>query len=224
MLTLFQLLVIVGIENYFLDKIKNKTHQIIVEILTLGVTHLLIYCVGKVYDGPALYICYDWYPHLSWMFGYFALGSFIMRHQEISKLMNGKVYTLCLLFFCVSSVVDVPHISITSINLHSLAGIYCSLYLFKVCFTEGKAIEYLKRIGVKTLQIYILHLFFGMKLTQIGDYLTTLVQGGQSGFATSLVIQLLLSLSISIIIIELSLIAAKIIKTSKLCSFLMLGE
>jgi fucose 4-O-acetylase-like acetyltransferase len=224
LLTLFQLLLLVGIENFFFDKIKNKTHQIIVEVITLGTTLLILNFATHFYNGSALYVCYDWYPHLRGMFGYFALGSFIMRHIDMTTLMNSKMYSVCLLFFCISCVVDIPYTSFMSISLKSITAIYCCLYMFKVCFTEGYAINYFKRIGKKTLQIYILHLFFGIKIIQIGQYLITLVNGDKMEFITAFVLQLLFSLALSMVIIELCLIAGKIIKTSKLFSFMILGE
>lgn len=147
LLTLLQLLLIVGIENYFLDKIKHKTYQVISEITVLGTTYLLLQMVIKIYDSPMLYSLDDWYPHLRNMFGYFALGSFVMRHVDISKLMDRKVYSLCLLYFCVSFVIDIPFTNFGSISLKSITAIYCSIYIFKECFTQGYVINYLKKIG-----------------------------------------------------------------------------
>ena len=224
LLTLLQLLLIVGIENYFIDKIKNKTLQIIAEISVLGATHIALQLVTKIYDGPMLYIFYDWFPHLRGKFFYFALGCFLMRHIDISKLMNRRLYSLCLLFFCVSFVVKIPYTSYMSISLKSLTAIYCCLYMFKECFTQGYVIDYFKRIGKKTLQIYILHLFFGIQIIQIGQFFITLAQGSKMQFMTAFVLQLLFSIIMSLLIIELCLFAGKIIKTSKLFSFALLGE
>ena len=224
LLTLFQLILIVGFINFLLDKIKSKTYQVIVEIVVLLITHLSLQMLTKVYDSPLLYSLYDWYPHLCSMFGYFALGSFLMRYVDIQNLMNNRVYSLCLLFFCLSCVVYIPHSSIMSISLKCITAIYCCLYIFKECFTEGRVINYFKRIGKNTLCIYILHFFFDIKIIQIGQYLITLVQGDRMEFVTAFVIQLLVSVAISLLIIELCLLTGKLIKTSRFLSFIILGE
>lgn len=220
---MFQLILIVGIEYYFIDKIKNKTTQIVAEVLTLGITLLLIICVGKVCDEQSLSVYCDWYPKLRGMFGYFAMGSFVMRHLDLSKLMDGRIHSVCLLLFCVTIALH-KSFGVMSVSLQCVAAIYCCIYIFKECFTEGRVVDYFKRIGKRTLQIYILHFFFGMKFAQIGNYLTTLVQGDGSQYLTAFVLQLIISFALSIVIIELSLLAANVIKTSKLFSFLLLGE
>lgn len=225
LLALFNLILIVGIVNYFIDKIKNKTCQLLIEIVVLVSIHIILQFFTKFYDGHILYVCNNWFPHLRDIFFYFALGSFLIRHIDISKLMNNIVYSLCFLFFCASFVVNIPYTSFYSINLQSIAAIYCCIYLFKECFTgNGYVINYFKRIGKKTLYIYILHFFWDIKITQVGDYFITLSQSSKMEYVTAFVLQILFSLVASIIIIELSLFAAKIIKTSKILSFAILGE
>lgn len=223
LLTLFQLLVIVGIYNFFFDKIRNVTYQIITEILVLVITKVLLSLILRACDDSVLHMLSDWYLKLNYMFGYFAMGSFLMRHLDISKLMDSRIHTVCLLLFCVTTAIHKP-LAFMSISLQSVAAIYCSFYLFKVCFTEGKVIDYFKRIGKQTLQIYILHFFFAIKIVQIGNYLITLVQGGGKLCLTAFVLQLLISVVLSIVIIEMSLFAGKIIKTSNFLSRLVLGE
>ena len=223
LLTLFQLLVIVGIFNFFIDKIQNTTYQIIAEITMLAITKVLFSLILRSFDISVLHMLNDWYPKLNQMFAYFATGSFLMRHLDISKLLDGRIHSACLLLFCVTTALHKP-VAFMAVSLQSVAAIYCSFYMFKVCFTEGKIIDYFKRIGKQTLQIYILHFFFAIKIVQIGNYLTTLVEGGGKQCLTAFVLQLIVSFALSVVIIEMSLLAGKIIKTSNILSRLVLGE
>lgn len=224
LLTLSQLIVIVGGIILCVDKIKNKKYQIVVEIMALGGGRLLLYLIPHFYDGPALHICYDWYSHLCSMYGYFAIGSFLMRHLDIHKIINKHVYSLFLIFFWLSMCLEIPHTSFMGVSLQCLSAIYCCIYIFVKCFTKGLVIDYFKRIGKKTLHIYIIHLFFAFKITQIGDYFILLSQESRMGFVTAFVIQLVFSVTVSMVIIELCLFTGKLIKTSPWFSFFILGE
>lgn len=224
LLTLLQLLILMGGIYFFMDKIKNTKNQLVAEIVALGGVGLLLQLIQKVYDGPALYAFYDWFPHLRNMFWYFALGSFLMRHVDVCKIMNKKIYSISLLFFCVSCCINIPYTSFMGVSIQSLSAIYCCLYIFIECFTKGIVVDYFKRIGKKTLHIYILHLFFAVKITQLGDYLIALSSASRMEFVTAFVIQLLYSVLLSLLIIELCIYTGKFIKTSPLLAFILLGE
>ena len=224
LLTLLQLLIMVGGINFFIDKIKNPKYQIVAEIVALGGAGLLLQKIQNLYDCPALYVFFDWFPHLRDMFWYFVLGCFLMRHVDICKIMNKHIYSISLLFFCLSCCIKIPFTSFMGVSLQSLSAIYCCLYIFVECFTKGTVVDYFKRIGKKTLHIYILHLFFAVKITQLGDYFITLSSASRMEFVTAFVLQLLYSLIVSWVIIELSLYTGKLIKTSPLFAFILLGE
>ena len=224
LLTLLQLLILIGGIYFFIDKIRNTKYQLVSEVVVLGGGGLLLQLIHKVYDSPALYAFYDWFPHLRNMFWYFALGSFLMRHVDVCKIMNKHIYSISLLFFGVSCCIKIPFTSFMGVSLQSLSAIYCSLYIFIEYFTKGFVVDYLKRIGKKTLHIYILHLFFIVKITQLGDYFITLSSASRMEFVTACVIQLLYSVVVSLIIIELCLYVGKLIKTSSLFAFVLLGE
>ena len=224
LLTLLQLLVLVGGIIFFIDKIKNPKCKIIAEVMALGGAGLFLQLFHYFYDGQVLYICYGWYSHLCSMYGYFVIGFFLMRHVDVRKIMKRHIYSLNLLFFCMGLCFNIPYTSFMGVSLHSLSAIYCCLYLFVECFTKGFVVDYFKRIGKKTLHIYVLHLFFALKITQLGDYFIVLSQASRMEFVTAFVIQLFFSVAVSLIIIELCLYTGKLIKTSPLFSSLFLGE
>jgi hypothetical protein len=205
--------------NLTIDKIKNKKIGFITECAVIVILFLAFTLISKYCSYPWLY-AYDWFPHLVQMFPYFALGSFISRHADINSLMNNHVFSISLVFFVSSLFIKMPYVW----RFQALAGIYCTLYLFVVCFKTGHIVNYLKRIGQMTLYIYIVHFFIDISIVQLGNYFIWLSQTGKMGYVTCFVLQLLYSSVVSLIIIELSLLAAKIIKTSKILSFAFFGE
>ena len=224
LLTLLQLLILVGGIYFFVDKIKNSRTKLVAEVVALGGAGLLLQLIHKVYDSPVLYAFYEWFPHLCDMYWYFVFGSFLMRHVNVCKIMNKNIYSVSLLFFCVNCCIKIPFTSFMGVSLQSLSAIYCCLYIFVECFTNGIVVDYFKRIGKKSLHIYILHLFFAVKITQLGDYFIALSSASRMEFVTVFVIQLFFSLTVSLIIIELCLYTGKIIKTSPLFAFVLFGE
>lgn len=138
--------------------------------------------------------------------------------------MNNHLYSLCMIYFVAMMFVPFKYNVWWGISLQSLAGIYCVFYLFVEKVSTGKVNEYLQEIGQKTLYIYLMHMFFSLKIVQLGDYFMGLSQTDKLGFVSCFVIQLLYSVVVSYILIRLSLYAAKMIETSKVLSFLMLGK
>lgn len=224
LLTLFQLLFVVGSANYFIDKIHHKTYRVIIEITFIILMQFTFNLFTKVIDGPILYVCYNWFPHLRNMFVYFALGCFVMRHLDITKYLDEKAYSICLLLFILSFIFPTVPYKVCFINFRSLFAIYCCIFLFKRCFNDGHIIRRLKLYGKYTMHIYILHLFFGIQIYQLGEFVISMSLSSRMGFVTAFVLELTYSLIVSLIIIELCLYLGRLIKTSKYFSFAILGE
>lgn len=218
LLTLWQLIFITSIVNYGVERLKNKNLKIYLEILILICIYIGICLVPYFYDSPYLHIWYNWYAHLKDMFPYFAIGYLSMRYIKIESILNNIFYSLCLLIFCMGFFVEIPKF------VQSLSAIYCCLFVFVEYFTSGPVISYFKRIGKKTLHIYILHLFWAIQIVEIGDFYILLAQGSRMQFVTSFVLQFLISGLMSFVIIELSLFSGKVICSSKLFSLFLLGE
>lgn len=162
--------------------------------------------------------------HLKDMYPYFALGFFVSRHLKIERLMNNHLYSLCLIYFVATLFLSFRYNVLCGVSLQSIAGIYCVFYLFIEKVSTGKMNEYLQEIGQNTLCIYLMHMFVSFKFIQLGDYCLWLSQTGKMGFVSCFVIQLLYSAFVSYVLIKLSLYASKLLETSKILSFLMLGK
>ena len=224
LLTLWQLLVIVGVENYFVDKIKAIRLRMLVEIGVLAFTFVVLRLIPNYYDGHILHVCSNWYKHLNGLFFYFALGSFVMRYMDIQKLMSNMAYSCCAILFVASFIIQEPiSVDVLSI-LRRLTAIYCCFYLFNQYFTSGRVVDYFKRLGRHSLQIYLFHFFFAIQITQIGDCFILLSQGGDFERITGTFLQGVYALGVSLILSELSLFIGKLIQSSRILSVLLLGE
>ena len=223
LLTLFQLIVIVGGVAFMSDNIKSRRYQVIFELAAIIVEYTMLDFVHTHVASPHLYD-FDWFPHLYDMFPYFSIGWFLARHSWLIKLMNNHVYTLAIIAFVVLLFVKLPYTNLFGISFAAIAGIYTTFYLFTTCFTEGRTINYLQRLGRHTLYIYILHFFIDVQIVQLGDYFIWLSQTGKMGFVTCFVLQLFYSVSVSVAIAELSLLVSKYIKTSMILRFAFFGE
>lgn len=223
LLTLLQLLIMTGFIAFLVGKIQNGKVLITAEIALL--------CVGKFAVGhlpsilpPPILNAYDWYMHLNDMYPYFAFGFFVSRHMRIERLMNNHLYSLCLIYFVTMMFLPLRYNVWWGVSFQSLAGIYCVFYLFVEKVSSGKVNEYLQKIGQKTLYIYLMHFFVSLQMFWLGNYCMWLSQTDKMGFVSCFVIQLLYSVVASYILIRLSLYAAKMIESSKVLSFLILGK
>ena len=226
LLILFILIAIVGFEIFLIDKVKSKRLQIITEIFLLICTRLVIHVIPHFINNPYLNALGEWYPHLNWMFSYFAIGCFIMRHIDMKRLMNNHLYSICFIYFIASFAFPKFSFSFNRLclNFTSLSAIYCCFYLFIEYFKNEKVINYLKTIGNRTLDIYIIHFFFVIQIIQVGDYFIYLSHMSHFGYVTCFVLQLTYSIFISLIVITLSLYTSKLIRTSKILTIFLLGN
>ena len=156
------------------------------------------------------------------MFPYFSLGCFVNRYFDLRIFKNNLLYSLCLILFC-CSFIWLFRTQFFGINLVALSAIYSTFFLFLNFPVNNKINNVLVLFGRNTLPIYIFHLFFCIKIVEIGHYWITLSQGNRMELVTCFVLELSYSFIISILIIFLSLILNKLIRTSKLISFMLLG-
>lgn len=85
-------------------------------------------------------------------------------------------------------------------------------------FRTGWGGKIITLIGKNSLEIYILHLFFVMPFQEVGSYILQ-----QPYFPMSVTLQIIYSLTISVIAIYLSIIFANLLKKNQLLSKLIFG-
>lgn len=223
LLTLFLLYLIVGFLSWISGLIKNQKVQPVIELLALSAIHIGLYWAAHHIHAGVLAFS-DWFIHLSQMFPYFAAGYLSRRYLPIERLLNDYAFVACVILFIASFAIPLQRVSFYGIGFVSFSAIYAVFYICVKHLQGGKGIAYFKRLGMNTLPIYLLHLFFTVRLICVGNYCMELTEIGKDGVVTSFVIQLFYGLLVSAVLIELSLVCARLIRTSKPLSFLLLGE
>lgn len=222
LLSLFQLIVVVGGVLIIVGRINNIRRRMLVEVFVLLLVFIILHMVNKIANYSWLYIA-GWLPHLVKMFPYFSIGFIISRYIEVEKILNNHVFSACVIIFILPLFVKLPY-ACEGISLQALAGIYCTFYLFCVYLTEGGVVKWLRFLGKRTIYIYLFHFFFAFRIVQLGDNFIWLSQTDKMGYISCFTLQLIYSVGISYVLVYLSLSTAKIIKSSKVLSYLIIGE
>lgn len=224
LLILFEFIVI----NLVLSFIASRCGRItqMVEIILFLITFLLIYVAtrqGQNYEILPLWdIC-----HLS-HYIYFTIGYLIAKYKILDKIFSKNiVYTLALVAFIVMYVVlTIHHIEINMGGrlislLRPVAAIYVFFYIFK-SLEHNRILQWMNKLGRHSLEIYILHFFFLMKLPIIGDMIAQLaiLGGGRITFVLGIIFSLLMA-TINIYFCK---VVYLVIRKSNIFSQLLLGR
>lgn len=154
-------------------------------------------------------------------FLFFSVGLVFQRNCKLMELLNKNcVYTICLLGYALSLLMDNRFSDIIT----AAFAIGACWYLFKNVFTNGFIIDKLSYLGRNSLEIYLLHFFFSISVTQLGAYWLEKSQIGGMKMLSVIAEQFVFSLFISVAIIMLSLSIANIINKSRFLSALFLGR
>lgn len=110
------------------------------------------------------------YWQLRFRLPYFFAGMFVARHMSLDKLMDVRVYTVCLVAFVLALGGGMSeHVGLFG-WLVPWIGIYVSIYCFKTgCMSGNSCVwgEGLQKLGAATLPIYIFHYLFIPKLPHL---------------------------------------------------------
>lgn len=108
---------------------------------------------------------------------------------------------------------------------YKILGLFIPLFAssFLYCFTKKEnelvSLRMVKLIGKYSMEIYVFHLFFIIQIPEIGQYILTL-----TNFSTSITLQLVYSLIITVISVFFSISIAKIINSNQYLSKLLFGK
>ncbi len=159
---------------------------------------------------------------------YFTAGYLMAKYKMLDKLLaKNTLYTIAFIVFIVLYLMlNVYHIEITKggilINpLRPLAAIFVVFYLFK-SMKDNIISRWMNHLGRHSLEIYILHFFFLLKLPAIGDMIAQLANRG--GAKITFVLGILLSLLIAAITIYFCKVVYLVISRSNILSQLLLGR
>lgn len=166
-------------------------------------------------------------------FPYFALGFILSKKKTLLNkcLLNEFCIIVSIIVFfvalCIKYYYSDEYLA-TSIALRvyrfiqdpilGVTGIYILLRFFSLnqdLLSKTKFGQLLSLIGRHTFEIYLLHYFILPKMPYIGNYLFNY---------PNIIIELLIVLILSIVVICISLIISKFIRTNSILSFILLGN
>lgn len=142
------------------------------------------------------------------------------KYQLVDRLLSNRyIYTISLILFCTFALLQDLVVSRLLLSLLiGIPAIFVWGYLFRVGISsQGKVMSFFNFIGRKTLDIYVLHVFFvyALHLPEVGKYLMG---------THNVLIAMFLCWVISMSIIGLCLGVSQIISGSNILSTLLLGK
>lgn len=211
---------------YILEKI-NKTNKLWIDILVIVIGYFLVEKTRSIelLTNPVADLRYGLTFYLPFM-----VGVFIRKHP-VAEIFLSKLYSLIVISYMVCFMTryiefDQPIAERllggikTIISLTHATEILGSL-TFYYMFKQGiniKAGEILSYLGKHTFEIYVIHVFFVIRITQVGAFWL------ETNLPTCLATQIVYSTCATAIAVVLSLIISGFIKHSNVLSKLLFGQ
>lgn len=211
---------------YLLEKI-NKTNKLWIDIIVIVIGCFLVEKTRSIelLTNPVANVRYGLSFYLPFMSGVF------IRKHPVVEIFLSKLYSLIVISFTVCFVtryieVDLPVaerilgwiktiISLT--HATELLGSLTFYYMFKQGINK-KAGEILSYLGKHTFEIYVIHIFFVVRISQVGAFWL------ETNLPTCLATQIVYSTCATAIAVVISLIISGFIKHSKVLSKLLFGQ
>lgn len=220
--SLWELSIIGVLINWFLATI-NKMNNLMIDVFVVGFLYyfLVKFFSLEILKNPVVDVQYGMTFYLPFMF-----GMLLRKYPNVEEFV-GKNYSLVVILFLlcfiskyiVSDYKLIKYVRYVISITHSteIFGSMTFYYLFKqgVNVKWGNVLSYL---GKHTFEIYILHVFFAVRIVQVGGYWLN------TNLPTCLATQIVYASCATIVAIAVSLIIASFIKHSKLISKLMFGQ
>lgn len=189
-------------------------------ILALGMVYLiLLYYKGTVNFMP------DYTFQMVTCYPAFALGLLLRKYPHLADVMENKFLCIIYLAIYVSAFVYLNYHSLGERYIEPVMVLSIVLFFF-VSFRKmseaswsGMEGRFLMEIGKYSMEIYILHIFFIIKIPAVGDYILSL-----DDFPTSIALQSAYSLALAFLAIKLSLYVSKFLSGSELFNKLFFGK
>jgi fucose 4-O-acetylase-like acetyltransferase len=227
--TLFELFVLC-LPFYIVSNKINKNNKLIVDLLIFGFGYCLLFG-GFHFLNAELKTILD-AGRIVNHYPYFVFGFLLRKHEILQKILQKNVvYSLSLIIFLTLFFLGtLGYFSMGGIIGFALkyiipfSAIFALYYFFIYIYRErgGKKVGVLNLfsyLGTHSIEIYLIHFFFTFRLTELGDYLI-----GIEFYGTSLLIQIVYSIIVSMIVIGISLGVYRIISKSKVLSFILFGK
>lgn len=202
------------------------------DLLFYGISGIVIWIVSVTYTNNEISDLLDLSSISGKNYIGFIFGIFCKRYIKIKKwLDNNYVYTICLLLFTIltcSFFLYLDHHKFIHylFLLTPISAIVCMVY---ICIhkvnQENRITQLLNYIGKYSLEIYIVHFLFGIRLFIISAYTNKMIHSEYwRDFLWGHTFILLTSIIYSIILIAICIPIIQIIRTSNILSIILLGR
>lgn len=204
--------------NYIKYKLDGKVN-IVVSLLY----YVLVSVIGILFSKmPVLGFVFDF--RLEY-FVFFILG-FLNKKTDYMRYVTDKLSVLFILIacaWCYAYNTDIFH----SIYVDYIVGFLLILVVWNVFsrMDENRFLKFLSWLGVNTIEIYILHFYFGYKIPMFGNFIIeNLMSTDKSIVVTNLTLELIVISILTLCMMFLSIMLSKVIKANKYISLLMFGR
>ena len=212
-----------------------KKHYKIISLVVLILVTAVLTLFKFVYDKHPLVaeisdmFCFH---QICVYFPFFFFGYFVSHDKEcFYRFLDNCVVQLCIFilfiitFYCKRTLPDsIYNINVVLLLYRSIQDVIigllgiCIVFNFfrkTTLFSKGSSsVQLLRKIGTRTLDIYMLHYFFLSEIPSIGGLISV---------PSNLVLELLFVFSLSMIVITLCLLVSNLLRMSKFLSSILLG-
>lgn len=225
LLILFEFTVLTLIVTWLVNKV---TKDNLIEGLVLIGLLLLFHIINtrlKEYERlPLLDI-----GHLN-LFFYFIIGYIIAKYKVLDIILKNWLYSLSIVVFIVLfvsfSIYDykIPYGGFIINKIMPLSAIYAVFYFFKTYYDNSNIIyRFFNYLGKYSLEIYILHFFFLIKIPILGDTIHHYALNG-GGDKFIFVSNVIVSFVMAILNLIFCCIVMKVLQKSQILYSLILGR
>lgn len=194
-------------------------------MLFLIAWYIVYYLLVKCYRIPYFNRFFD-LEHFQLLWVYFCAGVFFKRYSLFKLLSFSQSESVFFLLYVIYNIYTIGYgkwVSLWISQLAVLCLIISIFYAFSRYNTKSYLMKFLSYMGKHTLEIYLLHFFFVMKLPKIGCYIIDKCMN-QAAFRTGLSIEILVAILLSVICVAMSAAIYEPLKAFPLIYRLFLGR
>lgn len=227
--TLFELVVLLGLEQCVVARYVRGKWTIVADLVAVGIFWVTIWCgIRFLATHPSVtsHVCGIQYLRLGNLLRMllpFCVGLMIAKYGVLEKV-TGRVWAFgCLFAYLIVFGSHLPH----RLELCKWLALFGFLSLFKLYFQSGRIMSAVRYCGKMSMAIYVFHFFLTkiFKFPSVGEWFCGFVQRyGTLGILASIPMQLVYSLSLSVVIIVCCLIAERVVERIPVLRTLLLGK
>ncbi len=192
---------------------------------SIGIKFSVVYYVAAAGIGMLL-AKYNIFEFKLEFFIFFLLG-YLNKKIQYVRFVSEKIAAVFILIFCVWCYAYNANLFDNKILNYFVGFLLTTVVwnIFSKSDENGRVMKWLTLLGRRTIEIYILHFYFGFRIPGLKEYIVENVLSGNSSMAvTALTFELIAFTILAAIMTCLSLIAHRILKSNKYIALLLFGR